>query len=161
MKLQYAGNYRSNGSSSGVSPVVLTQSKGNPTIRVNYNSVNAGSSSAGNEPGALNVSAHHHEGPVGSSSGASTPSHLSQQNLIKIMKKIKSSNPVATSSSIANKENIAVAPPNIITNQSRGNCADSLHPSVSTTPTAEGPHILHAQSQNLLSKHMHQQAIQS
>jgi hypothetical protein len=60
-----------------------------------------------------------------------------------------------TVSSIANKENVAVAPPNIITNQGRGNCADSLHPSVSTTPTAEGPHILHTQSQSLISKHMH------
>lgn len=66
-------------------------------------------------------------------SGANTPSHLSQQSLIKIMKKIKSSS-IQTAD---NKENMSVAPPNIITSHlSRAPaCADSLYPSGTTTPT--------------------------
>lgn len=80
-------------------------------------------------------------------SGANTPSHLSQQSLIKIMKKIKGTSIQATAD---NKENLSVAPPNIITSQlSRAPaCADSLYPSGTTTPTE--PAAMHGQ--NLFSK---------
>jgi 4-hydroxy-3-methylbut-2-enyl diphosphate reductase IspH len=68
----------------------MTSSKLNPpAMKSNYNSVNVSQNAEGGMVGGLlNVS---NEGGVGS--GASTPNHLSQQNLIKIMKKIKSSNP--------------------------------------------------------------------
>lgn len=83
----------------------------------NYNSVNINSNGD-----ALNMS----------NEGVSSGTHLSQQNLIKIMKKFKSSgNPMIN---IVNKEN--VNPPNIImTGQQKITCSDSLHPSGSTTPT--------------------------
>ena len=68
----------------------------------------------------------------GSGSGSSTPNHLSQQNLIKIMKKIKSS---ASNVQASSKENSGVTPPNIMIGQPRPVCLDSLHPSGSTTPT--------------------------
>lgn len=68
----------------------------------NYNSVNI----SNNNGDALNMS---NEGV--SSSGASTPNHLSQQNLIKIMKKFKSSNS-GNPMNIVNKEN--ANPPNIM-----------------------------------------------
>ena len=50
----------------------------------------------------------------GTGSGSNTPSHLSQQNLIKIMKKIKSSASNVQSSMNTNKENGGITPPNIM-----------------------------------------------
>ena len=82
-----------------VSPI-MTSSKVPP--KLNYNSVNIHL----NPSSDLNMS----NKESNNNSGSSTPSHVSQQNLIKIMKKIKSSN----SNSQTDKENITVAPPNII-----------------------------------------------
>lgn len=97
----------------------------------------------------LNVSA---EAGCSTNSGSSTPSNLSQQNLIKIMRKIKTS----SNAPINNKENVAVAPPNIIVGHQpqRPQCLDSLHPSGSTTPTDHSPMVMQSSNQNLLAKHI-------
>ena len=83
---------------------ILTSSKLNP--KTSYNSVNISSGAGG-----LNISQDAHSN---GDSGANTPSHLSQQNIIKFMKKIKSSS-IQAPVMEGNKENMTVAPPNIIT----------------------------------------------
>lgn len=86
---------------------IISSTKLSQAVQKSLNvSANDGGSSS-NPPPALNVS---NENGVSTAngSGANTPNHLSQQNLIKIMKKIKNSN------TSTNKENQVVAPPNIM-----------------------------------------------
>lgn len=92
IKMQY-GNYRVvSQQQSNVSPIMTSGKLSVPSAKLTYSSVNVSQNTeAGTRvTGLLNVS---NEGGGGAGSGSSTPNHLSQQNLIKIMKKIKSSNP--------------------------------------------------------------------
>lgn len=79
-------------------------------MQKSYNGLNISSNSG------TNINSGQQEGTNGNTgSGSSTPNNLSQQNLIKIMKKIKSS---AAASSQNNKENavLSAGTPNVVVN---------------------------------------------
>lgn len=147
---------------SNVSPIMTSSKLNNLNIvnqlhkPHNYHSQNSASEVSTSQQ-TLNVSNNDNATSIsnnGVGSGSNTPSgtpHLSQQNLIKIMKKIKSSGGSGSNSTNLiqnhqsnNKENQAVMAPNIMLRQTSGSgpangvgVGDLHHGSGSTTPTEQ------------------------